>query len=173
MDHTINNKQIKMNKSQIDDSFLGVIKTCLYILIGVGSTTFEYAKIQPVVGWSLMGLMFLDWLLGSVKAMWFGKFARRKNILGVVTKIIFILLICVIWLISNTVNGSFTPAMNIIVIIFALNEGFSALGNGVSILTGKEEGKLDFISMLIKWLMFMIKKGMMLLTGQDHENEKL
>ena len=63
--------------------------------------------------------------------------------------------------------------MNVVVVIFALNEGFSALGNGVSILTKKEERKFDFVSMFLKWMMFMIRKGMVLLMGQDNKDEKL
>jgi phage-related holin len=134
---------------------------------------FEYATIKPVVGWSLIALMGLDWIMGSTKAMMFGHFSWKANRIGMVTKFVFILLILIIWLITNVVNGTFTPAMNVVVVIFALNEGFSALGNGVSILTKKEERKFDFISMFLKWVMFMIRKGMVLLMGQDNNNEKL
>ena len=112
----------------------------------------------------LIILMTIDSFVGVIKAIRVGgNFSFKKLLWGFCLKLCFLIIPLIVALLAKTIGYNFSSAVNVVITILSVSEGYSALGNIYSVKNRVEVKRVDIISMLLKSLrlslMSMVVKG--------------
>lgn len=119
------------------------IKSIIYLV-------FAYLGIETETFGILMALMTIDSVAGAIKSVRMGREFSIKTLLwGFSMKLCFLIIPLVVALMGKAVGFDFRSAVNIVIAILSVGEGYSILGNIYSAKNKVEIKKLDIISMLI------------------------
>lgn len=143
-------------ESLINSKIMQTLKLSLY---GI----FAWLGISMEAFGILMILMCLDSLVGAIKAIRMGrKFSFEKLLWGFVLKLCFLIIPLVVALLGRSLDYDLVSAINIVISILSVSEGYSILGNIYSAKNKVEVKKVDAVSLLLKslrsGLMTLIKK---------------
>ena len=145
------------------DSILSALKLGIYgffAWLGISMESFGI----------LMILMCLDSLMGAIKAIRMGdQFSFNKLLWGFVLKLCFLIVPLVVALLGKSLGYEFAIAVNIVISVLSVSEGYSILGNIYSAKNREEVKKVDAVSLLLKALrtalMSFIKKAIKKIEG--------
>ena len=118
---------------------------------------FAYLGISGDVVEVLFVLMCIDTILGLIKAIVLGnRFTFEKLLWGITTKLSVLIIPMVIALVAKGLSFDFHWFVLAVLNILIAAEGFSAIGNILSIKSKKNVENVDFISLLLR----AIRKGL-------------
>lgn len=125
---------------------------------------FAYLGISMEAFGILMILMCLDSFVGAIKAIRMKvTFSFNKLIWGFVLKLCFLIIPLVVALLGKSLGYDFAIAVNIVISVLSVSEGYSILGNIYSAKNKIEVKKVDAVSLLLstlrKALMSIMKRS--------------
>lgn len=120
------------------------IKLLLYAI-------FAYLHIDKETFIILMVLMSADSIVGALKAIRLGEeFKFKKLLWGMTMKLVFLIVPLTLALIGKSLDYDFRLAVNIVISVLTVSEGYSILGNIYSAKNRVEVKKIDAISKIIE-----------------------
>jgi hypothetical protein len=132
------------------EEVITIVKVSIY-------TFFIYLGIEVDIVKVLFALMFLDTALGMIKAGVLKQaITFEKLLLGIITKLSVLIIPMVIALVAKGLSFDFHWFVLAILNILIVAEGFSSIGNILSIKSKKRVENVDFITLLLK----VIRKGL-------------
>ena len=143
----------------------------LKLLIYAG---FAYLHMNKEAFGILIVLMCIDSLVGAVKSARLGdEFKFRTLLWGISMKLIFLMIPVVLALMGKALGYDFHLAVNIVMAILTVSEGYSILGNIYMAKNRVKLKKVDIVSLMINTLRGMMKKSLdNLLSSLENRGNK-
>lgn len=148
--------------------FISSVNELKMLLYGL----FMYLNINTETIQILSWLMLIDTMFGATKALRinYKSFSFRFLMLGLATKLMFILLPLVIALIGKGLGYNFKFLVDISLKILVVSEGISIFSNAIAIRTKKEVKDFDLITRFLKYVRdYFLKIAETLLTTAKKE----
>tara|TARA_R110002012_G_scaffold289897_1_gene483268 strand:- start:274 stop:726 length:453 start_codon:yes stop_codon:yes gene_type:complete len=128
------------------------IKLSLYVIL-------SYLSIDVEAFGILMILMCFDSIVGAVKSVRLGKDFKFKIMLwGISMKLIFLMIPVTLALMARGLGYDFTIAVNIVISILTVSEGYSILGNIYMAKNKIKIKRMDMVSSLLMTLRKLMSK---------------
>lgn len=122
---------------------------------------FSYLHLDKEAFGILMVLMCFDSIVGAIKAVRLDdEFKFRTLLWGISMKLIFLMIPVVLALMGKALGYDFHLAVNVIMAILTVSEGYSILGNIYMAKNKVKIKKIDIISLMINSLRAMMKKSL-------------
>jgi len=133
---------------------------------------FTYLNLNQETFSILMILMCIDSLLGAVKAVRLGRDFQFKTMLwGITMKLIFLMIPVTLALMAKSLGYDFVVAINIVMAILTVSEGYSIMGNIYMAKNKVILKKMDVVSGLLIAIRAGLSRTLSSLIGKVESND--